>query len=115
MPPPTEKEYVDTNIIIECHRIGCWNALLGGRSLVTVHKVLEECATGGGRREGYVKIDTERLSQGIQILAVSNRQLTDLRLRLAGKVNLDPGEERLLAASVVDQGSWRICSPDNAL
>ena len=111
----TEDDYVDTNVAIECHRIGCWKAAKSGLTLVTVDKVIEECATGARRREGYVVIDAEAMKQDVQILTVSQQELADLRLRLAGQVNLDAGEENLLAKALSSKKPWRICSPDSAL
>lgn len=115
MPAPTEENYVDTNVVIECHRIGCWNALAGGSRLVTVHKVVEECGAGTGRREGYVKVDISNVKNRVQCRTVSNQDLASLRLQLAGQVSLDPGEEHLLAKAFSDKGEWKICSPDKAL
>lgn len=115
MPVPTDEHYIDTNVVIECYRVGCWKALGSNYQLATVDKVIEECATGAGRREGYVQVDIDELKKGIRSHAVSNTELANLRLRLAGKVNLDPGEEHLLAKAVTNQASWSICSPDNAL
>jgi hypothetical protein len=104
-----------TNVAIECHRLGCWKAASSGLAVVTVEKVIEECGTGGGRREGYVEIDPSLMTQNIQILTVSRQELTDLRLQLAGRVSLDAGEEHLLAKVIKSKSRWRICSPDNAL
>lgn len=115
MPAPTEEHYIDTNVVIECHRVGCWNALAGGHRLATVDKVIKECGAGGGRREGYVKVDVADVKNRVRSHAVSNQELAGLRLQLAGRVSLDPGEEHLLAKAVTDRGSWKICSPDNAL
>ncbi|MFZ4682513.1 MAG: hypothetical protein ACOYMS_08430 [Terrimicrobiaceae bacterium] len=115
MPAPTEENYVDTNVVIECHRIGCWNALAGGSRLTTVHKVIEECGAGAGRRKGYVTVDIENVKNRVQCCAVLNQDLAGLRLQLAGRVSLDPGEEHLLAKAVTERGSWKICSPDKAL
>lgn len=115
MPAPTEENYVDTNVVIECHRIGCWNALAGGSRLTTVQKVIDECGAGAGRRKGYVDVDIANVKNRVKCCAVSNQDLAGLRLHLAGRVSLDPGEEHLLAKAVTDQSEWKICSPDNAL
>jgi predicted nucleic acid-binding protein len=115
MPAPTEEHLIDTNVTIECHRTGSWKALAADFTLATVDKVIEECATGGGRRDGYVSVDVETVRQQILVYTVTEKQLADLRLRLAGRVNLDPGEEHLLAQATTEQQPWRICSPDTAL
>ena len=59
-------DFFDTNVAIECHRIGAWDAFRARFKLITVEKVIEECGTGGGRREGYVKIDIQAMQQGHQ-------------------------------------------------
>lgn len=115
MPRTIQEDYIDTNVVIESHRVSSWSALASGLSLATVDKVIEECATGGSRREGYAKIDIEQVKGHIQIYGVKEKELADLRLELAGRVNLDPGEEHLLAKAIAMAGSWRVCSPDSAL
>ncbi len=111
----TDEHFLDTNVLIECHRVGCWKALAANYRLATVDKVLEECGTGGGRRQGYVNIDTNHVKAHVTCHPVSRKALADLRLRIAGQVSLDPGEEQLLAKAMTQPGLWRICSPDKAL
>ena len=47
---------VDTNIIIESVRTGCWNALTTHFKVETVEKCCEEARTGEAHRPGYVKL-----------------------------------------------------------
>jgi hypothetical protein len=112
---PKEEDYVDTNVVIESHRVEGWNALASNRQLSTVAKVIEECATGSPLSKEYVVIDAESVRGRVKVYETTPRDCADLRLRLAGEVNLDAGEEALLAKAVVHQGKWTICSPDKAL
>jgi hypothetical protein len=115
MPASATDEYFDTNVAIESHRVGAWKAIASAIGLITVEKVIEECGAGAGRREGYVEIDVAAMRTAVEVLKVTGQELTTLRLKLAGRVNLDAGEENLLAKSISGKGSWKICSPDNAL
>ena len=115
MLPSATDEYFDTNVAIECHRIGAWNAIASAIGLTTVEKVIEECGTGARRREGYVEIDVAAMRKAVEVLKVSGNELATLRLTLAGRVNLDAGEEHLLAKAITSNKPWRICSPDGAL
>ena len=38
--------FVDTNVIIECYRIGAWRALTGGHEVETVEECIMETQTG---------------------------------------------------------------------
>jgi len=115
MAASSNDHYIDTNVVIECFRVGGWKALASRHRLVTVDKVIKECAAGAGRRKGYVVVDAAGVKSQTQVHNVSPSELASLRLQLAGRVNLDPGEENLLAKAATDRGSWFICSPDGAL
>jgi hypothetical protein len=43
---------VDTNVILESHRIGAWPALTGGYPVETVEDCVTETQTGFQRRRG---------------------------------------------------------------
>lgn len=62
---------VDTNIIIEAVRTGCWNALRGRYDLVTVEKCREEARSGIARTPGSVVVEGRHLNSGIRIVAVT--------------------------------------------
>jgi hypothetical protein len=115
MPAPSKDHYIDTNVVIECFRVGGWKALASRHRLVTVDKVIKECAAAAGRRKDYVVVDAAAVKSQTQVHNVSPSELASLRLQLAGRVNLDPGEENLLAKAAADRGAWLICSPDGAL
>lgn len=110
MRPSSDEHFVDTNVVIECHRTGCWEALARNYRLATVDKVIEEFATGM-----HETMDIEEVRKLVQTHHVSDGELIHLRLDLRGRVFLDPGEEHLLAHVAFQSGPWRICSPDGAL
>jgi len=47
---------VDTNIIIECWRIGAWKALAGGYAVETVATCFIETQTGAQRRRPELRL-----------------------------------------------------------
>jgi len=49
---PGKRVFVDTNVIIEAHRVGCWNALCGSFSIETVEKCLQEATSGHSDKPG---------------------------------------------------------------
>ena len=65
---------LDTNIIIEAVRTGCWNGLRGCYGFVTVKKCVEEARSGFARSPGYVKVEDHHLSTRVEIVDVSDRE-----------------------------------------
>ncbi len=103
--------FVDTNVILEAHRTGCWHGLLGYYRLDTVWKCVEECETGN-RSAQAVQVDTDALRQQLAPKTVPAPVLAGMRLRLAAPIDLDPGESELLAHVVGQPDAWLLCSPD---
>ena len=52
---------VDTNVILECWRIGAWRALAGGYRVETVEDCVIETQTGFQRRAAEQQIDNAAL------------------------------------------------------
>ena len=52
---------VDTNVILECFRVGAWRALSGGYSVETVEDCVTETQTGYQRRRAELQIDAAHL------------------------------------------------------
>ena len=48
---------VDTNVVLECWRVGSWRALAGGYSVETVEDCVTETQTGFQRRRPEQRID----------------------------------------------------------
>jgi hypothetical protein len=57
MPRHTGPVLVDTNVILECWRVGSWRALAGGYSIETVEDCVTETQTGFQRRRRERRID----------------------------------------------------------
>jgi hypothetical protein len=81
--------------------------------LCTVEKCVEECATGN-LVDADIKVDIAALRQKLIVEEVSASERTQLNLKLAGNVILDPGEEHLIAKAILQKNAWMLCSPDNA-
>ncbi len=105
---------LDTNVIIEAHRTGCWGGLSGRYCIATVEKCVEECDTGNQRRDNPVAVDTSALRKRIQVHQVTDKAMVELSLRYQGALDLDPGERELLALALTLSGAYFFCSPDKA-
>lgn len=65
MPRHTGPVLVDTNVILECCRIRCWRALVGGYSVETVEDCVTETQTGFQRRRPEQQIDVAELRKSL--------------------------------------------------
>ena len=88
---------VDTNVIIEAHRVRCWRAIINCFRVETVEKCCEEAATGDRRRAAYVAVDVEGMKRMVAVHAVNLTQLAEIETRLAEPDRIDMGEKHLLA------------------
>ena len=105
---------VDTNVIIESHRIGCWPALAGSLRIETVEECVTETQTGFQRRRPEETIDREQLKASLAAEhQASDKELADLAIRIPG-IALDQGEESLWAHALTRNDVWVLCSPDRA-
>jgi hypothetical protein len=105
---------VDTNIIIEAVRTGCWNALTTHFSVQTVEKCCEEARTGEARRPGYVEVSEKILREKLSVHRVSESELAALSLRDAEAFRLDAGEQHLWAHAAGRADAWIACCCDQA-
>ncbi len=105
---------VDTNVIIESFRTGCWSALAAYFTMETVEKCCEEARTGRAHRPGYVKVDARVLNRRLTVHPVSDRELLALSLRDVEAFRLDPGERRLWAHALGRSDVWVASSADRA-
>jgi len=105
---------VDTNIIIEAVRVGCWNALKAHFSIETVDKCREEARTGDLRRPGYVVVDENALHERLGVHTPTPQELSALDLREPEARRLDPGERHLWAHALARRDAWLACCCDNA-
>ena len=105
---------VDTNVIIESYRIGCWPALAGGFRIETVEECVTKTQTGIQRRRPEETIDREQLRASLAAEhQASDKELADLAIRIPG-IALDQGEESLWAHALTRNDVWVLCSPDKA-
>jgi len=105
---------LDTNVILEAHRVGCWRAIASEFQLITVEKVIEETQTGHQNRAPEQNVDEAALREGLHHVAVVTReQLAAIDLEYPDH-GLDDGEHHLVAfaATLGAQPVWMLNSPD---
>lgn len=105
---------VDTNIIIEAVRVGCWPTLTSHFQIETVAKCCEEARTGDLRRAGYVQVSEQDLQTRLTVHRVSDVALAGLALRDADSFQLDDGERHLWAHGLGRHDDWLACCSDRA-
>ncbi|HEV2270822.1 MAG TPA: hypothetical protein VGR92_15320 [Steroidobacteraceae bacterium] len=106
---------VDTNIILECWRIGAWSALTGGYAVETVEDCVTETQTGFQRRRKEQQIDAAALRASLARPPhpVTEHDLAEALLR-AQDIYLDVGERSLWAHALTRTDAWVLCGPDRA-
>lgn len=92
-----KRVFLDTNIIIESHRTGCWKALAGSYDLHTVERVVTECLKGRKTKPGYVPIDARMLEKSMTVHQPDPLDIVEVSLLSQGEAVLDEGERDLLA------------------
>ncbi len=106
---------VDTNIILECWRLGAWRTLTGGYRVETVEDCVIETQTGFQRRRPEQQIDNAALRASLAAV----HQVRDSE-RAAAIVRdqmfsfLDVGEQSLWAHALTRNDAWVLCGPDKA-
>jgi hypothetical protein len=111
-----QRVLVDTNVIIEAHRTGCWNTIAGYFALETVEKVIEETQTGAQNRAPETLIDATKLRASmIHVEDVTNGMRAQFHQAFPQAL-LDPGERDLLvyAGTLAVGEAWLLNSPDMA-
>lgn len=107
---------VDTNTIIEAHRVSAWKALSGGYAVETIETVQAETHTGFQRRDPEEVIDQETLRASLKAVhPVTPARKARLKLKLMElDIDLDDGEFDLWAHLMDRTDDWRLCGPDRA-
>ena len=106
---------LDTNVILEAHRTGCWTQIAQYFALQTVAKVVEETQTGYQNRAREEWIDEAGLRAAFGHIAdITNEQR--VAFNIAHKhPSLDAGEKDLLIyAETMQSPAWLLNSPDMA-
>jgi hypothetical protein len=106
---------VDTNVIIECWRLGAWRALTGGYRVETVEDCVIETQTGYQRRRPEQQIEPAALQASLAAV----HRVTDAERAAAVILDatfgfLDPGEQSLWAHALTRHDAWVLCGPDKA-
>ena len=107
MPRHSGTVLVDTNVILECHRIGSWKTLTGGYRVETVEECVRETQVGAQLRRQEQRICKDRLVERLATVhSVVDRELAELAVRTLG-IHLDEGERNLWAHAISrdDNGS----------
>lgn len=105
---------IDTNAIIEAHRIGSWAALAGGYRIETVEECVTETQTGFHQRHSNQQIDPQALRRSMNAVhAVDIQARAGLAIRIQG-IALDRGEASLWAHALRRVDDWLLCGPDKA-
>lgn len=106
---------VDTNVIIECWRIGAWKALAGGYAVETVGECFIETQTGAQHRRPEQQIDHQVLGATLKkVHPVTDAERAALLVREPGVAFLDEGERMLWAHAAGRTDAWMLCGPDKA-
>jgi hypothetical protein len=105
---------VDTNAILECFRVGAWNALAGGYTVETVEECVIETQTGFQQRRREQQIDGAILTASLTAVhPVTTAQLAAVAVQ-APDIALDVGERSLWAHALECGDTWVLCGPDKA-
>lgn len=107
---------IDTNVILEAHRLNCWKPLSEYFQLHTVDKVIEETQTGYQNRRPEQTIDMTALQNSFAHI----ENITDLQIiefdMVHQEIALDDGEKALMIyAHSLTQNAWFLNSPDKAV
>jgi hypothetical protein len=106
---------VDTNIILECWRVGAWRALTGGYRVETVEDCVIETQTGFQRRRQEQQIDNAALRASLAaVQKVGDAERAAAIVREPMFSFLDLGEQSLWAHALSRRDDWALCGPDKA-
>ena len=106
---------VDTNVIIEAFRVGCFAALASSFRLETVEECLAETQAGNAVRAKYVPIDEATLrAKMARIHPVTEEEQAQLIASCPRAFDLDRGERALYAHALQRQDCWIIANADRA-
>lgn len=105
---------LDTNTILDAHRIGAWAALQNGYQLETVEDCVTETQTGFQHRKPEEQIDPVQLRKdfnAVHEVDDSHRAVVCIH---ADGIALDRGELSLWAHALARKDAWVLCGPDKA-
>ena len=105
---------VDTNAILESHRVGSWRALSSGYGVETVEDCVTETQTGFQRRRSEQQIDLGALRTSLAAVHDVDNAARAVVAVQATDIALDIGEQSLWAHALTRSDSWILCGPDKA-
>ncbi|MFZ3084933.1 hypothetical protein [Rhodoferax ferrireducens] len=113
---PGQRVIVDTNVIIEAHRTGCWNTIANYFAIETVEKVIEETQTGAQNRSPETLINELVLRASMRHVAMVTDEMRAKFHESFPLAVLDPGERDLIvyAGTLTTADTWLLNSPDMA-
>ena len=97
MPPVNPIVYVDTNVVIEAHRVRCWQALATRYHIHTTRECWRELGRGDSRDPDYVPVDLVALAKQVTVHDVTTVMLAVAATRAPQCALIDRGERDLLA------------------
>ena len=104
---------VDSMIVIEAVRTGCWNAITGQRRVATVAECAEELRRGDPLEPGYIPVSDTELGRAT-VLPLPPHAAATFRLEYPAADGLDLGERDLLALAATRTEPFELCSCDKA-
>ena len=114
MTQPEEPILVDTNTIIEAHRVESLEILVRNYRIETVEECMTETQTGYPNRPEEQQIDARALRSSLAAVhLVEDKEKAELALQIQG-IHLDDGEEELWAHALSRNDAWFLCGPDTA-
>ena len=114
MARPQRPILIDTNAIIEAHRVKGWPALVRNYHVETVEDCVTETQTGFQNRSPEQQIDAQVLRAALAAVhCVGDKERAILALKIQG-IYLDLGEESLWAHALGRDEPWVLCGPDTA-
>ncbi|MDN7126923.1 hypothetical protein J6J34_00865 [Pseudidiomarina sp. 1ASP75-14] len=105
---------VDTNVIIEAHRVSILNEMMGCLNLATVDMCIIETQTGAQNRDPKFTIDEMLLREKMKIYSPGDEQILLASMQYSGIADVDDGERHLLTQASLLLGAevWFLSSPD---
>lgn len=103
---------VDTNVILEAHRVRAWRALSRAYAVETVEECVTETQTGFQSRAQGHQIDPQQLRDDLSAVHSAKPQEFAALAPRTADIRLDPGERELWAHTLGRKDNWVFCGPD---
>jgi hypothetical protein len=115
MPPLPKIVYVDTNVIIEAVRTGCWKSIAQRFAIHTVATVRDEALKVPADKSRYVPVDASTIFRHVTVEMVSQADILLASAKTPNISALDAGERDLLAhVAARHDDAWIVTTADKA-